>query len=201
MSKRQKHESIFSFLKIENIENNCLQLIGSGKFKTPRCHDMTIPILLLSNAKVTNIQFLSDANISASLSCALRKKDASNFYQWLLSVDVDKSLMISEEDDAIILKIRITSFDDVHFVNRNGSSINPQEAVRLLNFNHTFVNCVVELPCMWFTEASYGLTLNLIEASILTHSQIPVCLISDYDSIDHPVSLNFEPSYVPFQGN
>ena len=54
---------------------------------------------------------------------------------------------------------------------------------------------------MWFTEASYGLTLNLIEANILTDGRMPVCLISDDNSIDHPVSLVIEPSYVPFQGN
>lgn len=204
MNKREGSDSIFSFLKIEDIENSSLQLIGSGKYKTPRCRDMTIPILILSKAKVKNIQLLSDSNVSAYLSCAISKKDVCIFYQWLLSVDADKNLMTSEEDDAIILKIRVISFNAVNFFDRSGSPMNTQEAVRSLNLHNTFVNCALELPCMWFTEASYGLTLNLIEAIILTDDRMPVCLISDddcIDHIDHPVSLIIEPSYVPFQGN
>ena len=121
MNKKQRSESVFSFLKVEDIENSSLQLLGSGKFKTPRCHDMTIPILIFSNAKVINIQLLSDANVSAYLHCAICKKDASNFYDWLLSVDTERNLVVSEEDDAIILKIRITAFHDVKFFDINFS--------------------------------------------------------------------------------
>ena len=201
MNKRQRSESIFSFLNIEDVKNSSLQLIGSGKFKTPRCHDMTIPILILSSAKVINIQLLSDANVSASLSCAICKKDAYDFYEWLLSIDTERNLMVSEEHDAIILKIRITSFDDVNFIDKNLSPMSTQDAIRSLNLNGTFVKCALELPCMWFTDTSYGLTLNLIEANILTDGSMPVCLISDEDHVDHPVSLIIEPSYVPFQGN
>lgn len=201
MNKRQKSESIFSFLKIEGVKNSSLQLIGSGKFKTPRCHDMTIPILILSNAKVMNIQILSDANVSALLSCAICKKDACNFYEWLLSIDTERNLVVSEEDDAIILKLRITSFDDVNFLDKSLSPMSTQDAIRSLNLNGTFVKCALELPCVWFTDASYGLTLNLIEAIILTNGSMPVCLISDDDNVDHPVSLIIEPSYVPFHEN
>jgi hypothetical protein len=201
MNKRQKCESVFSVLKIEDINNSSFQLLGSGKFKTPRCHDMTIPILIVSKARVMSIQLLSDANVSASLSCAICKKDAWSFYEWLLSVDTERNLMVHEEDDAVILKIRITSFDDVTFRDNNVSSMSTQDAIRLLNLNGTFIKCALELPCMWFMDASYGLTLNLIEANILTDNSMPVCLISDEDNVDHPVSLNIEPSYVPFQGN
>jgi hypothetical protein len=201
MNKRQRSEYIFSFLKIEDVKKSSLQLIGSGKFKTPRCHDMTIPILILSKAKVINIQLLPDANVSALLSCAICKKHACSFYEWLVSIDKNKNLAISEEDDAIILKIRITSFDDVRFLDKNLSPMSTQDVIRSLNLNGTFLSCALELPCMWFADASYGLTLNLIEANILTDGNMSVCLISDEDVVDHPVSLMIEPSYVPFQGN
>ena len=200
--KRQRSESDFTHVELSDVTESCFQLVGSGKFLTPRCRDMSVPILVISDVVVGSVESLErgDSKVSAVILCTVEETRAQGFLRWLRDIDADRECKVLVDDEKLALKVRIMANDNVMLFDRHASRIADVDGA-LRSLQGITMSCALELPCVWFSDDVYGITINLLEAHLSTDIRPPTCLISDECSVeDHPLSLMIEPSYVPFDG-
>lgn len=188
---------IFSIIHAENIEQSTFQLVGRGKFKTPRCNDMSIPIVVTPEMRVNCIESFKD-KIVVSCSTAF-KKSFRGMSDWLASLnDTLECNTIVEHGDAFFMKFKVASLQELYITDMDGVFLPTAEEIMSLTGKQ--IVCAIELPCLWESKTQYGLAMNLIEVKILTSAP---CLIND-DLEDihadrHTIALDIQPAYVPFE--
>tara|TARA_Y100001936_G_scaffold249718_1_gene300736 strand:- start:809 stop:1336 length:528 start_codon:yes stop_codon:yes gene_type:complete len=161
-----------------------LQLYGNTKFKTPRCLDDKVPILVLPEG-VTNglitfgnknyLQVVFDADVACefeTINTWLSKQNDENNKKLIHPI-------LNQIEDKFQMKIRLPETFSV--INFDGSETS--------NFHSTIgaaMRCAVEMPCLWENNESIGLSFQMIQCKI---TKPPKCLISQ---------LVEEPDYIPY---
>jgi len=188
---------IFSIIHAEHIEQSTFQLVGTGKFKTPRCNDMTIPIVLTPEMRVNSIESFKEKIV---ISCSTKFKNSfRGMSEWLASLnDTLTCNTIVAHGDVFLMKFKVSSLQELHITDMHGVILSTAEEIMSLTGKD--IVCAIELPCLWQSDTQYGLAMNLIEAKILTSAP---CLISD-DLEDiyadrHTIALDIQPAYIPFE--
>ena len=161
---------------IENFPDN-IKLHGDSKFKTPRCDDEKVPIIVLPECVTTGISVFGTKEY---LHVSYAPEERSKFEKitaWVQSVS-SKPLypIITDFKNKIQMKIRLPS--EYSVLDIDGSEKDLKLSVGLT------LQCAVEIPCLWETDDNVGLSFQMVQCKIK-----PSCMIQQMDE---------DPEYVPF---
>lgn len=176
-----KMEDDFSLFLLEKFPSD-MKALGESKFKTPRCNDDKVPILILPECKTNGISTFKDKqylNIDFPYS---EKCKFSEITSWVRSLS-DKPLypLINDLDDGVIqMKVKLPP--DFSVINTDGSETN-----YFHSSNGSTIRCAVEIPCVWETKENIGISFQMVQCKIIKNQK---CLIQDMDE---------DPNYVPFR--
>lgn len=164
---------------VEDFPQN-LRLFGESKFRTPRCPDERLPIAVLPECVTNGLATFRDKNY---LQVRLPRDAACKFdgvTRWIAEVS-SKPLhpFLTEADGELHMKIKLPH--EFSVLNVDGS-----ESTRLHSSDGSTVRCAVELPCLWETDDSVGLSFQMVQCKIIKNRE---CMIQHLDE---------DPQYVPF---
>lgn len=160
---------------IENLPH--LKLWGSSKFKTPRCINEKIPILVLPECNTIGISTFKDKTY---LNVSFEKEKIKCFQKiidWVSSTS-SKPLYPFITDDQMKIKLPPDMISVINVDGTESTSFSPPIGCLL--------RCAVELTCVWENSSHVGISFQLVQCKILRCAK---CLISQMDE---------NPEYIPF---
>lgn len=169
-----------SLFLLENFPSD-MKALGESKFKTPRCHDDKIPIIVLPEGVTNGISTFKDKqylHIDFQLS---EKYKFSKITSWIQSLS-DKPLypLINDLENGVFqVKIKLPA--EFSVIDTDGT-----EKTYFHSSNGSTIKCAIELPCVWETNTNIGISLQMVQCKIIKNQQ---CLIQAIDE---------DPNYVPF---
>jgi hypothetical protein len=168
-----------SIFLVENLPDD-LKLIGESKFKTPRCTDEKIPIVVFPECTTSGISTFKDKQYLHVDFKYSEKYKFDKLISWMKSLS-QKTLypLIIELDDFFQVKIKLPN--DFSVINVDGSESN-----QFHSSNGSTIKCAVELSCLWETNENIGLSIQMVQCKILKNQQ---CLIQMIDE---------DQDYIPF---
>ncbi len=165
---------------LEDFPSN-LKLLGESKFRTPRCIDDKVPIIVLPECATNGISTFRDKRY---LNIEFPISDKEKFFKissWVKNLSVKQIYpFITDLDDVLQMKIKLPT--DFSVINTDGSETNCFHSS-----NGSTIRCAVEIPCLWETNENIGLSFQMIQCKILKNQQ---CLIQAIDE---------NSNYVPFK--
>lgn len=170
-----------SVFLLENFPSD-MKSLGESKFKTPRCNDDKVPILILPECITKGISTFKDKQYLHIDFPSSEKFKFSQIISWVRSLS-DKPLypLINELDDGVIqMKVKLPS--EFSIINTDGSETN-----YFNSSNGSTIKCAVEMPCVWETKENIGISFQMVQCKIINNQK---CLIQDMDE---------DPNYVPFK--
>jgi|APSaa5957512622_1039677.scaffolds.fasta_scaffold01410_14 hypothetical protein len=170
-----------SLFLLENFPSD-MKALGESKFKTPRCNDEKIPIIVLPEGVTNGISTFKDKQYLHIDFQSSEKNKFSKITSWIQSLS-DKPLypLINDLDDgAFQMKIKLPA--EFSVINTDGSETN-----YFHSSNGSTIECAIELPCVWETNTNIGISFQMIQCKIIKNQQ---CLIQAMDE---------DPNYVPFK--
>ena len=158
-----------------------LKALGESKFKTPRCNDDKIPIIILPECVTNGISTFKDKQYLNVEFPSFEKDKFSKITSWIQSLS-SKPLypLITDLDNSIQMKIKLPS--EFSIINTDGSETNQFHST-----NGSTIRCAVEIPCLWETNENIGISCQMVQCKIIKNQQ---CMIQAMDE---------DPNYVPFQ--
>ena len=177
-----------NLFELQNFPND-MKLYGSSKFRTPRCVDDRVPIIVLPEGTTCGVNTWGNKSY---LQVTFSKEEASKFDKitnWLQKEaeaanegGIAKLIHpILQEIDCDKFQVRIKLPEVFSVINSDGTESN--------SFHSTHgatMRCAVEMPCLWENKESIGLSLQMIQCKITQHQK---CLIQP---------MHEDPEYVPF---
>ncbi len=157
-----------------------LLLFGDSKFRTPRCQDEKVPILVLPQCVTNGLSTFRDKTyLHLTFPLADRCK-FDRVMSWLEQAS-SKTLhpFLTEEGGGVHMKIKLPP--DVSVLNVDGS-----ETSHFQSSDGSTIRCAVEIPCLWETDDRFGLTFQMVQCKIMREKE---CMIEIVDE---------NPQYVPF---
>lgn len=176
---------IVSYLVEEFPEN--LKLLGSSKFRTPRCSDDKIPIIILPECTANGLSNFKDKSYLHVIFAAEDVDCFSKMINWVKS-NSEKTFypLIHEIDGKTIMKIKVPT--DFSVVNVDGSH-EANGSHWLTRSNGTVIRCAVEIPCVWENAENVGISLQLVQCKVIEEITCKIENIDEY------------PIYIPFHAN
>ena len=171
-----------SLFLVENFPND-IKLIGNYKFKTPRCIDDKIPIVILPECITSGISTFKDKRYLHIEFDSSEKYKFDKLINWMKSVS-NKTLYPLLNDLNGVLQMKIKLPNDFSIINVDGSETN-----QFHSSSGSTIRCAVELPCLWETNENIGLSVQMVQCKILKNQR---CLIQVIDE---------DPNYIPFNEN
>jgi len=181
---KDKYNSIkmqdISLFLLEDFPDD-LKALGESKFKTPRCNDDKIPIIILPECVTNGISTFKDKQYLNVEFPSFEKDKFSKITSWIQSLS-SKSLypLITDSDNSIQMKIKLPS--EFSIINIDGSETNQFHST-----NGSTIRCAIEIPCLWETNENIGISCQMVQCKIIRNQQ---CMIQAMDE---------DPNYVPFQ--
>lgn len=158
-----------------------LKLLGDSKFKTPRCVDDKVPVIVLPECLTSGVSTFKDKNYLHIDFKTSEKEKFVKITSWIKSLSSKPIYpFITELDDVLQMKIKLAS--EFSVINTDGSETNCFHSS-----NGSVIRCAVEIPCLWENNENIGLSFQMVQCKVLKNQQ---CLIQ-------PVDEN--PTYVPFK--
>ena len=170
-----------SIFLLENFPSD-MKALGESKFRTPRCDDDKIPIIVLPEGVTNGISTFKDKKYLNIDFQSSEKIKFSKITSWIQSLS-DKPLypLINDLDDgAFQMKIKLPA--EFSVINTDGSETN-----YFHSSNGSTIKCAIELPCLWETNTNIGISFQMVQCKIIKNQQ---CLIQVMDE---------DPNYVPFK--
>jgi hypothetical protein len=169
-----------SLFLLENFPSD-MKALGESKFKTPRCNDEKVPIIILPECITNGISTFKDKQY---LHIDFPSSDKNKFLEiisWVQSLS-SKPLypLINDLDGIIQMKVKLPN--EFSVINTDGS-----EANYFHSTNGSTIRCAVEIPCVWETNENIGISFQMVQCKIIKNQQ---CLIQTIDE---------NPNYVPFR--
>jgi len=170
-----------SLFLLENFPSD-MKVLGESKFKTPRCSDDKIPIIILPECVTSGISTFKDKKY---LHVDFKIDQKEKFYEitsWVQNLS-HKQLypLINVLDNVVKMKIKLPT--EFSIVNIDGS----QSQTSYFNAsNGSTIRCAVEITCVWETNENIGLSFQMVQCKIIRNKQ---CLIQVIDE---------DPNYIPF---
>jgi len=170
-----------SLFLLENFPND-MKALGDSKFRTPRCHDDKIPIIVLPECVFNRISTFKDKQYLHIDFQPPEKSKFSKIISWVQSLS-SKPLyaFLNDLDDGVFqMKVKLPA--EFSIINTDGSETN-----YFRSSNGSTITCAIELPCVWETNTNIGISFQLLQCKIIKNQQ---CLIQAMDE---------DPNYVPFK--
>ena len=166
-----------------------MKLYGSSKFRTPRCVDERVPIIVLPECTTCGVSTWGNKSY---LQVTFSKEQASKFDKitnWLQKEaeaanedGIAKSIHpIIQEVDCDKFQARIKLPEVFSVINSDGTESNCFHST-----HGATMRCAVEMHCLWENKDSIGLSLQMLQCKITQHQK---CLIQP---------MHEYPDYVPF---
>ena len=170
-----------SLFLLEDFPDNLI-LLGESKFKTPRCCDNKIPIIVLPECCTTGVSTFRDKNYLHLEFSINEKYKFDKVFSWIKCIS-SKPLhpFITESEDKIEMKVKLPI--RVSVINIDGSETNTY-----LSSNASVIRCAVQIACLWENDSNVGISLQVVQCKIMNNKQ---CMIQPMDEY---------PDYVPFHG-
>jgi hypothetical protein len=170
-----------SVFLLENFPSD-MKALGESKFKTPRCIDDKIPVIVLPECVINGISTFKDKQYLHIDFQSPEKYKFSKITSWVQSLS-DKPIypLINDLDDGVFqIKVKLPA--EFSIINTDGSETN-----YFHSSNGSTIKCAIELPCVWETNANIGVSFQMVQCKIIKNQQ---CLIQAMDE---------DPNYVPFK--
>ena len=152
----------FSIFDIQDFPDN-MQLVGTGKFKSIRCNDNTIPI-----ARFSNGEFVCISSYEDKVYLTVRYSNNTNLHKissWLSNIN--SACRITNENNEI--KFKIT--EGTKFINVNNSFI-PYCDLKTYLFDGASILIACEFVCFWENKQSTGLSLRVLQCKLCGNSSL-----------------------------
>lgn len=168
-----------SLFLVENFPDD-MKLIGESKFKTPRCSDDKVPIIVLPECTTSGISTFKDKQYLHIDFKHSEKYKFDKLISWIKKLST-KTLypLLTDLDGFFQMKIKLPT--DFSIINADGTETN-----KFHSSSGSTIICAVELSCLWETNTNIGLSIQMVQCKILKNQQ---CLIQVIDE---------DPAYIPF---
>lgn len=169
-----------SLFLVENFPSD-LKLIGESKFKTPRCIDDTVPIIILPECVTNGTSTFKEKQYLHIDFPVSEKEKFCKLNSWMQSISSKPIYQFMNGlNDVFQMKVKVPN--DCSIINTDGSETN-----HFHSSNGCTIRCAVEIPCVWESNENIGLSFQMVQCKIIRNQQ---CLIQSIDE---------DPNYVPFQ--
>lgn len=173
------NEDIEVFL-VENFPES-LKLHGDSKFKTPRCCDEKIPIIVLPECRTEGLSYFNDKTYLQLIFDTEQTTCFDKLTKWLHDKASGKPIfpVLNERDGNFYLRIRIP--DEISVINIDGRESSTFKAII-----GSIIQCAVEIPLVWENSEQMGISFQLVQCKIIEQKR---CMIQNIEE---------DPPYIPF---
>jgi len=158
-----------------------LKALGESKFKTPRCSDDKVPIIILPECTTNGISTFKDKQY-LNIDFPYYEKDKfSELTSWVKSLSSKPLYPFINDSGLGLIQMKVKLPHQFSIVNTDGSETNYFHST-----NGSVIRCAVEMPCVWESNENIGVSFQMVQCKIIQNQQ---CLIQSMDE---------DPDYVPF---
>lgn len=169
---------------VEDFPDN-VKLFGDSKFKTPRCAEEKIPVMVLPECITNGTSAFKEKKYLHIAFDTHSVKKFETMQSWLddLSEKPLHPLFHQLSESQYSMKIKVP--DSFSVIGVDGS-----ESASFSSYSGAKIRCAVEIPFVWENDVAIGITLQLVQVKILCPTK---CLITP---MDEDLSNNI--SYIPY---